>query len=118
MRCFGLLLLNYWLWSNRSGKGISLKTLQAYVVVFTARLLSILRHQGYLPFDRTGDWFYHVVEIVSFLAVAFAIYGLSGPFVSTYDEKHDKFGNFKIPNEFGVAYLLLPTTVLAVLFHP
>ena len=118
MRCFGFGLLNYGMWSNRTAKGISIKTLQAYIVVFIARLLSILRHQGYLPFDRTGDWFYHLVEIGSFIIVILAIYGITVPFGSTYEEKYDKFGFLKIPNEYGVVYLVGPAVVLAVLFHP
>lgn len=118
MRCFGFALLNYGMWSSRTAKDISVKTLQAYTIVFIARLLSILRHQGYLPFDKTGDWFYHIVEIMSFSIVILAIYGISGPFVSTYDFKHDKFGNLKIPNEFGIIYLIGPAFLLALLFHP
>lgn len=118
MRFFGLALLNYSIWMNRTVKGISLKTLQAYAVVFVARLLSILRHQGYLPFDKTGDWFYHFVEIMSFFIVIIAMYGVYAPFMSTYDERHDKFGNLKVPNEYGIVYLIAPAVVLAVLFHP
>jgi ER lumen protein retaining receptor len=118
MRCFGFALLNYGMWTNRTAKGISVKTLQTYVVVFLARLLSILRHQGYLPFDRTGDWFYHTVEIMSLCIVMLAIYGVYSPFISTYEEKFDKFGNLKIPNEYGIAYLVGPAIVLALIFHP
>lgn len=117
MRCFGFGLLIYGMF-HRTAKGISIKTLQAYIVVFVARLLSILRHQGYLPFDKTGDWFYHMVEIMSFIIVILAIYLITVPFVSTYEEKYDKFGNYKIPNEYGVLFLIVPAIIVAVLFHP
>ena len=50
-------------------KGISLKSLELYTLVFLFRLISILQHQGYLPFDKSGDWFYHVIEIVGFLGM-------------------------------------------------
>ena len=40
-----------------------MKTLQLYALTFSVRLFSIMRHQGYLPFDKTGDWFYHMVCI-------------------------------------------------------
>lgn len=118
MRCFGFGLLNYKMWSNNSGSGISMKTLEMYALTFFTRLLSILRHQGYLPFDKTGDWFYHFVEIMSLCAVAFAIYGMFGPLVHTYAEKHDRFGNLHIPSEFGIAYLIGPCILLAIIFHP
>ncbi len=68
--------------------GISLKTLQAYALIFAARLSSILVrpavrwatgiimmlcclqiYEGYLPFDRSGDWFYQACEIIALLQV-------------------------------------------------
>lgn len=118
MRCFGLGLLNFKMWSVNSASGVSVKTLELYGFVFIFRLLSILRHQGYLPFDKTGDWFYHVVEIMSMIAVSMAIYGIFGPLMATYAEKHDRFGNLHIPSEFGAIYLLVPCIIVATIFHP
>lgn len=118
MRCFGFGLLNYKMLSSNSAKGVSMKTLELYAITFFFRLLSILRHQGYLPFDQTGDWFYHFVEVLSFLSVCLGLYSVFNPLISTYDEKYDKFGNYLIPSEFGVVYLAVPTIFLAILFHP
>lgn len=118
MRCFGFGLLNYKMWGQKSARGVSVKTLQLYGCTFICRLVSIMRHQGYLPFDKSGDWFYHFVESMSLAAVVLATYGIMKPLVSTYDEKHDKFGNLYIPSEFGAAYLVVPCMLMAVLFHP
>lgn len=118
LRCFGFALLNYKMWSNNSAVGVSVKSLELYGLVFFTRLLSILRHQGYLPFDKTGDWFYHLVETVSLCAVALAIYGIFGPLISTYSEKHDRFGNLSIPSELGSLWLAVPCILLAIIFHP
>lgn len=118
MRCFGFGLLNYRMWSSTSAKGVSVKTLELYVSAFIVRLLSIMRHQGYLPFDKTGDWFYHVVEVMSLVFVVIAMYGMLFPLHSTYDEKYDKFGKFQIPSSFGVVYAIIPCIVLAMIFHP
>lgn len=118
MRCFGFGLLNYKMWTSRSFKGVSLKSLELYVLVFLSRLISILRHQGYLPFDKTGDWFYHTVEFLSLAGVAIAIFGALKPFMNSYDEKYDKFGNYLVPNEFGIVYVVVPCVVLAIIFHP
>lgn len=118
MRCFGFSLLNFKMWTSKTAKGVSVKTLELYGATFMFRLISIMRHQGYLPFDKTGDWFYHFVEIMSLLAVILAIYGVFGPLISTYDEKHDKFGSLHIPSEFGACYLLIPAVILAIIFHP
>lgn len=118
MRCFGFGILNYRMWSTKSAKGVSIKSLELYGLTFFTRLLSILRHQGYLPFDKSGDWFYHFVEICSLLSVFLAIYGIFGPLISTYDDKHDKFGSLYIPSEYGILYLVVPCLLLALLFHP
>jgi hypothetical protein len=106
------------MWTAKTASGVSVKTLQLYALTFFARLLSILRHQGYLPFDKTGDWFYHLVETMSLVAVMLAIYGIFVPLISTYGEKHDRFGNLHIPSEFGALYLMVPCIILAVIFHP
>ena len=118
MRCFGFSLLNIKMITSKSAKGVSIKTLQLYALTFTVRLVSILRHQGYLPFDKTGDWFYHLVELISLLAVIASLYGIVGPLISTYDEKYDRFGNFKVANEYGALYLIIPCIILAIVFHP
>jgi hypothetical protein len=106
------------MWTSKTAKGVSVKTQEIYALTFIVRLLSILRHQGYLPFDQTGDWFYHAVEIISFLAVVLAIYAIFFPFMPTYDEKFDKFGNIYIPHILGTLYLVVPCLILAILFHP
>ena len=82
---------------------------------FFFRLLSILRHQGYLPFDKTGDWFYHLVEIMSMASVVLLMYSIFGPLVSTYNEKHDKFGAYNIPAEFGALYAIVPCIIIAII---
>lgn len=118
MRCFGFSLLNFKMWTSSSARGVSVKTLEIYALTFIVRLLSIMRHQGYLPYDKTGDWFYHLAESMSLLFVLISLYGMFGPLVSTYDEKFDKFGFFHIPNEFGVVYLIIPCVIIAIFFHP
>lgn len=118
MRCFGFGLLNYKMWSSKSAKGVSIKTMELYLATFLVRLISIMRHQGYLPFDKTGDWFYHLVEGMSLVAVALILYGMFDPLLPTYDEKYDKFGNFKIPGEYGAIFIVIPCIALALLFHP
>src|SRR5689334_13943976 len=118
MRCFGFGVLNYRMWGHKSAKSVSVKTLQLYSLVFLFRLLSILRHQGYLPFDKTGDWFYHLVEIASFASVALAMFGVFGSLISTYEERYDKFGALYIPSEFGAFWCIIPCIIVAVVFHP
>lgn len=39
---------------KKHARGVSVKSLQLYTVVFAARLVSVLQHEGYLPYDRSG----------------------------------------------------------------
>ena len=118
MRCFGFALLNFKMFTSKSAKGVSLKTLELYILVFLVRCASILRHQGYLPFDKTGDWFYHTVEIGSLVLVLVSVGVIFGPFMSSYEEKFDKFGNLFVPNMAGIVYIVVPCLILALLIHP
>jgi len=118
MRCFAFCLLNYKMWSTKSAKGLSIKTLEIYVVVFISRLASILRHQGYLPFDKSGDWFYHAVEIMSLLAVSVTVFGVLYPFAASYQAQLDTFGNLFLPPRFGATYILVPCILLAIFIQP
>ena len=43
------------MWNSKTASGISVKTLELYAIVFGCRLLSIMRHQGYLPYDKSGN---------------------------------------------------------------
>ena len=81
------------MFSAKTAKGVSLKTLELYAAVFFFRLLSILRHQGYLPFDKSGDWFYHFVEIFSQILVGLSIYLVFVPLMPTYNEKFGACGD-------------------------
>merc|ERR1719488_448381 len=56
VQCLAFYLLNAKVDMQKSVAGISAKTLQAYVLVFTFRLSSTLVKNGYLPVDQSGDW--------------------------------------------------------------
>jgi ER lumen protein retaining receptor len=74
---------------------------------------------GYLPFDKTGDWLYHAVEIISLCASGLLLFAFFGPLKSTYEDKFDRFGNLPpVPAQYGAAYLLGPALILAIFFHP
>lgn len=118
MRSFSFVLLCFKMFHSGSASGVSFKALQAYAVVFTFRLLSIVRHEGYLPWDKTGDWFYHGVEFSSLALVAGSMYLLWFQLRQTYSPKLDCFGDFQVPSHLGVLWLLLPPFVLALILHP
>ena len=62
--------------------------------------------------------FPHQIEVVSLVSVCLAVCAMLGPLKQTYEEKYDRFGNFHVPNEFGIVYLAVPCLILAIVFHP
>jgi hypothetical protein len=118
-RCFGLTILLSQIVTAGTAAGISLKSLQLYALTFLLRLSSILRHEGYLPYDKTGDWLLHLLEFISLVISGAGIFFLmKHPYQRTYDEASDSFGSFHIPSKYGAAYLAAPCLVLAILVHP
>jgi len=115
-RCLGFLLLVGHMVRHGSAAGVSLKTLQLYALTFACRLFSILRDQGYLPIDKSGDWLYHAVEMCSLVFVAAAMGAMvAGPLAPSVDADLDAFGTtFGL----GAGWCVIPCLALAVLFHP
>merc|ERR1711976_357238 len=105
--CFAFAALVYRVWSQKSVAGISLKTLGLYSIVYIARLFSILRFQGYLPYDRSGDWLYQLLEASSLVLCGVSIFLTVTKFKDTYEKKNDTFGNLHIPTEFGIVWLVV-----------
>ena len=115
---FAFLLLVAKVAFTRSVKNLSLKTLQCYALVFAARLLSILRYEGYLPYDRSGDWFYKATEAGALAIVLALIACVLGPFRASYKAGADKFSLPGLPPQLGALVLVLPALLVAALLHP
>lgn len=117
-RMFGFGILNVKIFTSKRATGVSIKTLQLYFLVFFFRLTSIMRHEGYLPYDKSGDWLYHLIEGTSLFFTCAAMWGCMGPFKSTYQGTLDKFGEFNVPPGVGAVYLAVPILILACVVHP
>jgi len=117
-RMFGFGILNVKTFKSQRATGVSAKTLQLYCIVFFFRLTSIIRHEGYLPYDKSGDWLYHFIEIMALIFTASALYGVSVPFKSTYQADCDRFGEFHVPSGYGIVYLAAPILIIALCLHP
>jgi len=115
---FAFIVLAYYLYAKKTVAGVSFKFLQCYAFVFVFRLSSILFYEGYLPFDKSGDYMYQTFEVLSLVAVLVCSFFVVGPFKHTYEKDLDIFGNLKIPPELGNIYALAPTFCLALIFHP
>lgn len=100
--------MTYQLLTARHCAGLSLKTLELYAFVFFFRLSSILRYQGYLPYDRSGDWLYSFLEISALAMCCGVIYLVMVRFNTTYEQRYDTFGWLHVPTELGALYILVP----------
>jgi len=116
-RGFAFFLLTFKIVSQKSARDLSQKTLTAYALVFFARLLSVLWQQGYLPFDKSGDFIYQTFEIFSLLMAIMALYLTTFKFRDNYNADADTFASF-MPANTGVLVIILPSLALALLIHP
>ena len=76
-------------------------------------------HPGYLPADRSRDWLYTLVELVSLLTVlstAYVVCVRYGDLTSLV--RVDNFGSTLLPNEHGAVAIALPCAIGAILLHP
>jgi len=112
-RLFGFGILNMKIFKGQRVTGVSIKTLQLYCVVFFFRLASTLVHEGYLPYDKSGDWLYHAVEGTSLLLASLALYASTVLFKTTYQPKLDSFGG-----DMGTIYMAGIILFLSIFVHP
>ncbi|SCM05689.1 ER lumen protein retaining receptor 1, putative [Plasmodium chabaudi chabaudi] len=94
---------------SKSCAGVSLKMMECYVVLNTARLLSIVPFEGYLPYDKSGDWLYQLVEAISLFTNCCVVYLCRYKYKKTYDSANDIFNNM---------FLIIPAFVISIFIHP
>lgn len=117
--CFAVVTLTVKILTQSSSAGISVKTLELYAMVFFFRLCSILVYEGYLPFDKSGDWLYQATEAVALLATLVNVFLILGPYYKTYSSHQDVFGYYKkVPSSLGIVWIVVPCFILALIIHP
>jgi len=89
VQCFGLLLLCYKVRATKTVSGLSKRSLEMYVLFFCFRLGSSLFKNGYIPVDRSGDWVYQTMDIISLLMTLQLLYCMQVTHRSTYQEMID-----------------------------
>jgi hypothetical protein len=96
--------------SDKHCAGVSLKMNECYLLVSIARLSSILCFEGYLPFDKSGDWVYKLLEILNGVFTAIVVYFCRVRYKETYNVYKDMSINH--------IYLIGGCLVFALFFHP
>lgn len=44
---------------------VSSQSLLDFAIIYLVRLVAIVRHEGYLVHDKSGDWLYHFIDVFS-----------------------------------------------------
>lgn len=94
---------------TKSVKGVSLKMMECYILVFLCRLCAIIPFEGYLPFDKSGDWLYQVCEAFCLCLSGSIVYCCRVQYASTYDVSTDHF---------NAAYIVAPAACISLVMHP
>merc|ERR1711976_1047338 len=83
--------------------------MECYMCVLAARLCAIIPFEGYLPFDKSGDWFYQLCKAVGLCLAGSIVYGCRFRFADTYDPSLDTLNHL---------WLIAPAAAIAMVFHP
>jgi hypothetical protein len=92
-----------------NARGISSRMMECYCLVFVGRLIAIVPFEGYLPFDKSGDWFYQLSEGIALALAAAIVYMCRVKHVVTYDRQGDTLNNL---------WLILPALGVSLVIHP
>merc|ERR1719316_1607459 len=86
---FSFLMVAMAIESGKTVKGVSLKMMECYIAVFFCRLTAIIPFEGYLPFDKSGDWLYQVCEAFGLLLACAIVFCCRARHSNTYDPSTD-----------------------------
>eukprot|EP00435_Cladocopium_sp_Y103_P066665 s694_g28.t7 len=97
---FSFLMVALKIEAGRSCKGVSLRMMECYLAIFFFR---------YLPFDKSGDWFYQTCEALGFCLAGTMVYFCRFRYAASYDPSTDNFQHH---------WLALGAAGLSLIFHP
>eukprot|EP00747_Dinoflagellata_sp_TGD_P167162 gnl/TRDRNA2_/TRDRNA2_191112_c0_seq1.p1 gnl/TRDRNA2_/TRDRNA2_191112_c0~~gnl/TRDRNA2_/TRDRNA2_191112_c0_seq1.p1 ORF type:complete len:281 (+),score=55.85 gnl/TRDRNA2_/TRDRNA2_191112_c0_seq1:110-952(+) len=106
---FSFLMVAMKIESGKTVKGVSLKMMECYILVFFFRLCAIIPFEGYLPFDKSGDWLYQVCEAFGLCLSGSVVFCCRVQYANTYDQSTDTINHI---------WLIGPAAAIALIFHP
>jgi len=111
-QCAAVCLLMFHVLSTGSVQGISAKSLQLQAIALGCRLSSTTWLEGYLPNDKTGDFLYQIIDMLSLVVVLWLLHRVLNvkcqSHCKTYESHHDT-----VP----VAPFAAGALILATLLH-
>jgi len=109
MSMFSFVMVAVKIEESQSVKGVSLKMMECYILIFFGRLLAIVPFEGYLPFDKSGDWLYQLCEAVALCLSGSVVYSCRVRFAGTYDPNTDTLSHLMI---------IIPALLVSLVLHP
>mmetsp|Transcript_9346 Transcript_9346/g.24840 ORF Transcript_9346/g.24840 Transcript_9346/m.24840 type:complete len:282 (+) Transcript_9346:88-933(+) len=106
---FSFLMVAIKIENGRTVKGVSLRMMECYCLIFLGRLIAIIPFEGYLPFDKSGDWFYQLCEAIGFCLAGTIVFFCRNRYESTYDPTTDTLNHL---------YIIFPALALSLILHP
>merc|ERR1712217_139952 len=106
---FSFLMVAMAIENSKTVKGVSMKMMECYIAVFLARLCAIIPFEGYLPRDKSGDWFYQVCEAFGLCLAGSIVYCCRVQYRSTYSPDSDTLNHL---------WLVLPALAISLILHP
>jgi len=106
---FSFLMVLIQMETAQSVKGVSLKMMECYLAIQVGRLCAIVPFEGYLPFDKSGDWLYQLVEALTFCLAGSIVYMCRFRHAKTHDPTTDTLNHL---------WLMGPSAAMALVFHP
>jgi len=106
---FSFLMVAVAIQSNQSVAGVSLAMMECYILVFFCRLCAIVPYEGYLPFDKSGDWLYQVCEAFGLCLAGSIVYSCRALYPRTHSADTDTLNHL---------YLIGPAAAIALILHP
>merc|ERR1719188_1251080 len=103
---FSFLMVAMAIESGKTVKGVSLKMMECYILVFLCRLFAIIPFEGYLPFDKSGDWLYQACEAFGLCLSGSIVYCCRVQYARTYDPSTDNLNHL---------WLILPALAIALI---
>jgi len=108
-QALSFVLLQIQIWGSRSVAGISGKALIMHATKLCCRLSSTLWLDGYLPVDKSGDWIYQAVDVLSLVVVLRLLFCVHVSHKGSYQAAEDTL---------NVQNLIVGAFILAVFIHP
>lgn len=106
---FSFIMVALEIQKRRLARGVSSHMMECYMLVFAARLCAVVPFEGYLPYDKSGDWLYQLIEVCTLGMAVVIVAQCRLQHSLKYNATHDSLNTM---------YLICPALLLALVAHP